>query len=726
MKKYSRIIALVLSFLLIFCACKNSENKGKETDTLSQNPIVEEASVGHAESNDQQTGVSDDKGGSSSHSTDTEEETPAKNDPVTEHSSSDDTKENPADGETTVSENSPVPETTSDKETTGTIGDTTVEHVTDKEPPTEVCIHIDSNNDGECDICSVSVIVYIDFYAINDLHGKFADTATNCGVDELTTYLKNRVNIDDNVILLSSGDMWQGSSESNLTKGMIITEWMNHLDFASMTLGNHEYDWGEEFIKANAEIAEFPLLAINIFDRADNERVDYCSASVVIERDGIQIGIIGAIGDCYSSISGDKTEGIYFKTGSELTSLVKTESERLRAQGVDYIVYSIHDGYGSSVNGTTKVSGENIKNYYDVMLSNGYIDLVFEGHTHQNYVLIDSLIDNSGVHHLQGGGDNKGISHVEIAINSANNISKVEKADFVPSSEYDMLPDDPIVEELLDKYSDEIGKRNEVLGYISSPLESDQIRQLVAELYYKEGMELWGEEYDIVLGGGFISTRTPHKLNAGFVKYGDLMSILPFDNKIVLCSINGSDLKSKFFETSNSSYYIFYGDYGEEVKNNIVSSKTYYIVTDTYSSSYSANNLTVIKTLDSEIFARDLLADYISANSTLEFSSIEEIIRIADSLAENTQTTEKYMVECFIKEIQGDKYGNMTVSDGKGNEIYVYGVYGKSGELFEALETKPVVGDKIVLCGSLMKYRGASSSTPVLEFYHTTLEGIIN
>jgi 2',3'-cyclic-nucleotide 2'-phosphodiesterase (5'-nucleotidase family) len=214
--------------------------------------------------------------------------------------------------------------------------------------------HVDVDDNGSCDICEISLFVYIDFYAINDLHGKFSDTSSNNGVDELTTYLKNTSLTDEHTVFLSSGDMWQGSSESNLTNGKIITEWMNELGFASMTLGNHEFDWGEEYIIENAALAEFPMLAINIYDRTTNQRVEYCESSVLVECRGLQVGIIGAIGDHYSSISGDKSQNIYFKTGSELTALVKAESDKLRAAGADLIVYSLHSGYGS--NGTGSIS----------------------------------------------------------------------------------------------------------------------------------------------------------------------------------------------------------------------------------------------------------------------------------------------------------------------------------------------------------------------------------
>ncbi len=472
---------------------------------------------------------------------------------------------------------------------------------------TPICTHIDDDGNGKCDICYESVIVVIDFYAINDLHGKFKDTDSNVGVDELTTYLKQRYVLDDNVVLLSSGDMWQGSSESNLTKGLIITDWMNHLDFTSMTLGNHEYDWGEEYIEANEDIAEFPFLAINIFDKETNERVEYCDASVVIEREGIQIGIIGAIGDCYSSISGDKTEGVYFKKGYELTELVKAESERLRDDGVDYIVYSIHDGYGQTKKDETAISNEQIDDYYDAELSRGYVDLVFEGHSHQRYI----LVDEHGVKHAQGGGDNKSISHVEIEINSVNQSSRVTCAEYVANSVYSAHDDDPIVNELLKKYEDDIDIAEEVLGTVAKKKSSSEIKALVAELYYKEGLKRWGDSYDIVLGGGYISTRNPYDLSAGEVKYRDLQSLLPFDNQLVLCSVKGKDLLDKFINTDNKNYYIYMGQYGQNISGSIKNDETYYIITDKYSSEYAPNRLTVIEEYDPDVFARDLVADYI-------------------------------------------------------------------------------------------------------------------
>lgn len=472
---------------------------------------------------------------------------------------------------------------------------------TTKPNPDDDCTpgHADDANDGFCDYCGIDVVETIDFYNINDLHGKFENTDDNTGVDELTTYLENRKEIDEHFVLVSTGDMWQGGSASNETHGRIITDWMNYLEFEAMTLGNHEFDWGQDAIKTNVEMAEFPILAINIYDNETGERVDYCEPSVMIERGGVQIGLIGAIGDCYSSISGEHTVGINFKTGSALTNLVKAESEKLRAEGADIIVYLIHDG--------TTYNALNVADYYDVSLSSGgYVDVVFGGHTHSYYIFTDSY----GVPHLQGGGDNsKGMTHVEVDVNFANGNVKINVTDYVNNSALTNLPDSPIVEELINKYWDEIGWIYDSLGYNAKSRNSSTIKNTVIQLYYEAGVKKWGDKYDIVLAGGQINVRSPYYVYAGNVQYSDLQMILPFDNPLYLCKIKGSDLKTKFLNNSD------YVKYSKITASQVNDSEYYYIIADSWTALYAWAKCTAVEIYDETTFARDLLAAYIKAGN---------------------------------------------------------------------------------------------------------------
>ena len=467
--------------------------------------------------------------------------------------------------------------------------------------------HTDANNDDYCDECNAYVVVVVDFYVLNDLHGKFCDTDNQAGVDELATYLKKMKAADENAIFLASGDMWQGTAESNLTGGNILTEWMNALDFTAMTLGNHDFDWGEKAIRENLEVAEFPFLAINVYDLSTGKLADYCTPSVMVECDGIQVGIIGAIGDCYSSISSDKVENVEFIVGDELAELVKEESARLRAEGADLVVYSLHDGHGSSSSGKKNISNTDLKSYYTPSLSNGSVDLVFEGHTHQSYTLVDSY----GVYHMQGAGENKGISHVEMEVNTANGENRVSVAEYLRSSVYSSLEDDADTEALEEKYSDIIDMSYSNLGTVSRYYDDDLLEYIVAELYLEAGIEAWGDDYNILLGGGFLKTRSPYNLSSGKTTYAMLLSLFPFDNDIVLCSVSGYKLKKQFVYTENSDYHNVYSEYGEDVKENISDYETYYIVVDTYTALYAPNGLTIIDYLDGGTYARDLLAEAI-------------------------------------------------------------------------------------------------------------------
>lgn len=556
----------------------------------------------------------------------------------------------------------------------------------------EETAHKDANDDGKCDICAQTVAFTFDIFALNDLHGKFEDTDAQPGVDELSTYFTQTRERNENTILLSTGDMWQGSPESNVTKGAIITDWMNAMNFVSMTLGNHEYDWGEEYIKKNQQIANFPFLALNVYDKFTNERVDYCQPSVLVEQKGVKIGIIGAMGDCYSSISAEQVAGVTFKVGSELTALVKAESNKLRSEGADFIVYSIHDDSTA---------------YDEVLSKDGYVDLVFEGHTHQSYGKKDAY----GVYHLQNGGDNKGVSHAEVKINYVTGTTAVLKAEYVATSVYQSYEDHPIVDELMEKYKDEVAIAYEALGKNDKTLYADEILSVCARLYYEAGAEKWRDK-EIVLGGAYMKLRAPYQLNAGMVVYGDLMNILPFDNRIVLCRILGKNLKNTFF-ASRDNYYVYCKEGFEESK--IADNTYYYVITDSYTSQYAYNRLEELETYDEKVFPRDLYAQYIrEGNLTVDLSKITltdipTLNAIGKNLAANVETSEKYFVKAKIKSVDRADYGNLTLEDEQGNTLYIYGTKDQKGNYYGKMDNPPKVGDTVLLEGSMYNYKGTKA-----------------
>jgi len=526
---------------------------------------------------------------------------------------------------------------------------------------------------------------------------------------------------DQNALFVSQGDMWQGSCESNSTRGELVTKWMNQIGFSSMTLGNHEYDWGKQFIASNAKIANFPTLGINVIDLATEKRADYADASVVVEKAGVKVGIIGAIGDCYSSISSSMVKDVRFAQGEELSGLVKAESTRLRnEEECDFIIYSVHDGG----------DGSGIYSGYDLELSSGnYVDIVFEGHSHNDY----RLQDDAGVWHLQGGGYNRTFNHVAIEIDPATNQYEVKIGpEAIRTLAYTDLTNDAETARLMSSYN--FSSFYEPIGTNIAERNATVLRQKVADLYLEKGLEKWSREYNIVLGGGYISCRSPGYLGAGEVTYAQLYNLFPFDNNIILGSLSGAKLLSQFINNSNENYFLAYSEYGNGIKDSIVDEETYYIIVDTYSLDYAPNGLTLIDTLDtSGYYARDCMKDFIAAGG---FDNTEQGAADAGQSADNPLTvgqaislaikngndsTNVSEVYCRGRVTQkasrigtsGD-LNNVKICDSEGNEILIYylkrsaDAYSGSEGNWASVDDLPV-GTEIIIYGKPFHY---NNSTP--------------
>ena len=92
------------------------------------------------------------------------------------------------------------------------------------------------------------------------------------------------------------------------------------------------------------------------------------------------------------------------------------------------------------------------------------------------------------------------------------------------------------------------------------------------------------------------------------------------------------------------------------------------------------------------------------ADTTL---TIAQIIEFAAEMISNVYSEGKYYVVGEITEIYNEQYGNMKIKDAEGNILTIYGTYSADGETrFDALETKPAVGDTIKVYGIIGQYNG--------------------
>ena len=95
-----------------------------------------------------------------------------------------------------------------------------------------------------------------------------------------------------------------------------------------------------------------------------------------------------------------------------------------------------------------------------------------------------------------------------------------------------------------------------------------------------------------------------------------------------------------------------------------------------------------------------------------ETLTIAEAIALGAEQATSAYTEDKYFVTGQITSIEDEDWGNMYIADKEGNSILIYDTYSADGkDRYDALETKPVVGDTIKVLSVVGNYK----DTPQLK-----------
>lgn len=435
----------------------------------------------------------------------------------------------------------------------------------------------------------------LDFYNLNDTHGAIENTTEEPGIAKIATYLNNKKNQNPNsFVLTSSGDMWQGSADSNITRGALMTDWMNYMGFSAMALGNHEFDWTIDAITQNQEIANFPFLACNIIETETNEPVSWVEPYTTLTRNGIRIGIIGAIGEgITNSILATNVKGLTFANPD---SYVEKWSNYLKNNGADVILYLYH--------GTT----EEMSDYIGT-----YCDAAFGGHNHKNE---KRTIGSRGVPAVEAGSNGKNIGHINLKYSFSR--KQVYWGDYgYDNSGLSRLGDDAGTNEIKAKYANQINIiKNEQVARIPRQLDSyydvPHYYNRYAYRYYNDNVENPESVYAVVTNNG------RSDIHAGVVTYGSIYKALPFDNYLVLFHATGRSIKnitryssSHWYIPSISEDTINYDDAAQYFDNNT----TYYVLTINYISeneSYSSWLRPDHEFLEDEALPRNIFKHYLS------------------------------------------------------------------------------------------------------------------
>ena len=166
-----------------------------------------------------------------------------------------------------------------------------------------------------------------------------------------------------NVLLLNGGDNFQGSLFYTTYKGEAEAEFLNQMKFDAMTVGNHEFDDGEDALVPFLDVIKFPVLSANVQAAAASKVGDRIKPSIVLDVGGQKIGIVGAVTTETPEIASPGPN----ITIEDDVKTITAEVEKLKAQGVNKIIALTHVGYPRDKEMIAKIPG---------------VDVVVGGHSH--------------------------------------------------------------------------------------------------------------------------------------------------------------------------------------------------------------------------------------------------------------------------------------------------------------------------------------------------------
>ena len=206
----------------------------------------------------------------------------------------------------------------------------------------------------------------ISIIGLTDFHGQLDPTTLPFdgvnspvgGAANLATMFDEEfANLPGPGLLLASGDNVGASpANSGLLEDMPAIDVENAWGLDATSLGNHEFDYGIDRLKAHIERAQFPFLASNVVETATGEIPDWLDgASKVFSVNGIKVGVIGAeLKETPELVSAGATAGLTFLGEGPR---IKAESNRLRALGVRVQVVVIHQGTSTGTNAVGNTPG---------------------------------------------------------------------------------------------------------------------------------------------------------------------------------------------------------------------------------------------------------------------------------------------------------------------------------------------------------------------------------
>ena len=448
---------------------------------------------------------------------------------------------------------------------------------------------------------------YIPILHTNDIHGSFYPKKILLpsgkyysigGLEYLGKYISiMKKEWKDRFLYFDSGDQFQGGIEGYISKGKIIIDFFNKMNIKYATIGNHEYDYGVEFMKYYMNLSKFDWVLDNVKNLTINNNTffPHQKKSQIIDIEGYKLGVIGlsTLETPFSTLT-DISDLKY----EEYERIVKIESIKLKEQGANAIIVLGHIGlyckgdsnkikleYKIRDQNTIQADCRKSDEAYILLkkLNKGIIDVFLAGHKHDvthNWVNGIPVLSNdrngkyAQIVYLPFDRKTKNLVHDKIVIEGPlpicekifknekicdlsviNSESEQKYGDLMSYAFHgEKIEKDETVLEIGKKYQpifDKYDKDNltKTFEHFESSKEfENNLGNLIADFL----RHISGADISVINPGSF---RTP--LYRGIISNASIHSFDPFGNKIIKFYAYGWEVK-KMFKTLESGSKGFY------------------------------------------------------------------------------------------------------------------------------------------------------------------------
>ncbi|MCT7948078.1 bifunctional UDP-sugar hydrolase/5'-nucleotidase UshA [Shewanella septentrionalis] len=408
----------------------------------------------------------------------------------------------------------------------------------------------------------------------NDNHGRFWENSDGeYGMAARKTLIDSiRAEVSKNggqTLLLSGGDINTGVPESDLQDAIPDFTGMNKIGYDAMAVGNHEFDNPLSVVDMQRRLAEFPMLAANIYhkDADGNLGERYFDAYKVFDINGLKVAVIGLTTEDTAKIGNPE-----FISGLEFTDpkteVAKVIKEIKDAKAADIIFATTHMGhYADGHNGSNAPGDVAMAR----ALKEGDLQVVIGGHS-QNPVCMEPGTDNKAYADFKPGDECAPDKQNGTWIMQAHEWGKyVGRADFeyfngeLHLASYKLVPvnmrklddagkktadlagtkiePDAELKELLSYYQEKgQAKLDEVIATTDALLDGERanVRNKQTNLGRMLAMAQSDKvkaDFGVMNSGGVRASIQP-----GNITYRDVLTVQPFGNMVTLNEMTGTEV----------------------------------------------------------------------------------------------------------------------------------------------------------------------------------------